>query len=92
MGYRIIIGNRREDSESRQPPKGRGKLQILKAGILTFLALSVVVGIFLAAFVVGSIIASVLLVLVAVAIIAAPIRGLYLKFRDQKTNSLSPKK
>jgi hypothetical protein len=89
MEYRIIIGNRTEGSAGRQP---RGKLQILKTSILTFFALSAIVGILLAAFVVGSVIASVLLIVLAVAIIAAFVRGVLLRFRREQTNLQTPRK
>ena len=78
--YRIIIGPKASGSgpNSRRP---QSKLELLKASILTLLALSAVIGILLAAFVVGSIIASLLLILLAVSIIVWLIRRLFLTLR-----------
>lgn len=88
--YRINVERKTTASGETHSPGGT-RLQLIKAGILTFLAVSAIVGIALAAFVVGSIIASVLLIVLAVAIFISLVRGLYLKFRGRKTNALSPK-
>src|SRR6266852_3026577 len=65
MEYRISIGRKRENDGqgARQP---QNKLQLLKAAVFTVLALSAIIGIFLAAFVIGSVIASILLILFGV--------------------------
>jgi protein-S-isoprenylcysteine O-methyltransferase Ste14 len=82
--YRITIGQTQEGSH--QAPHGpRNKLELLKASLLTLLALSSVIGVFLAAFVLGSIIASVLLILVAISAIALVVRRFVLKFRRSQT-------
>jgi protein-S-isoprenylcysteine O-methyltransferase Ste14 len=84
MEYRISIGKRTTGSAG-QPPQPQGKLQILKATILTLLALSAIIGVFLAAFVIGSVIASILLILFGVSLLVWLIRGLFLRFaRTQK--------
>jgi uncharacterized membrane protein YfcA len=80
--YRITIGGRRQDSQ-QGGHRPRGRLEVLKAAVFTVLSLSAVVGILLAAFVVGSIIASLLLILIAVSVIAWAIRYLSSKFREQ---------
>lgn len=82
--YRISVGRKAERSggPSSQP---RSKLQLLKACVLTLLALSAIIGIFLAAFLIGSVIASLLLILFAVSLLVGLIRYLFLRFvRTQK--------
>lgn len=84
MEYRISIGGKQEGpgQGSRQP---RDKLQLLKAAVLTVVALSAIIGIFLAAFVIGSVIASLLLILFGVSLMVWLIRRLFLRFaRTQK--------
>ena len=84
MEYRISIGRKRENDGqgARQP---QNKLQLLKAAVLTVLALSAIIGIFLAAFVIGSVIASILLILFGVSLLVWLIRRLFLRFaRTQK--------
>ena len=84
MEYRISIGTKREGS-SQGSRQSQNKLQLLKAAVLTVLALSVIIGIFLAAFVVGSVIASVLLIVSGLSMIVWLIRRLFLRFaRTQK--------
>ncbi len=78
--YRITIGQTQEGShQALHGP--RNKLELLKASLLTLLVLSSVIGVFLAAFVLGSIIASVLLILIAISAIAFVVRRLILRFR-----------
>ena len=77
MEYKITIG-RPPDASDQRPPRPQSKLQILKAGLLTFFALSAVLGILLAAFVVGSVIASLLLILLAAALIIWFVRRIFL--------------
>jgi hypothetical protein len=82
--YRITIGQTQEGSH--QALRGpRNKLELLKAALLTLLVLSSVIGVFLAAFVLGSIIASVLLILIAISAIALVVRRFVLKFRRGQT-------
>ena len=82
--YRITVGQTQEGSH--QAPHGaRSKLDVLKAALLTLLVLSSVIGVFLAAFVLGSIIASVLLILIAISAIALVVRRFVLKFRRGQT-------
>lgn len=77
--YRISVGRKAEGSGG-PPSQTRGKLQLIKAGILTLLALSAIIGIFLAAFVIGSVIASILLILFGVSLLVWLIRRLFLRF------------
>ncbi len=84
MEYRISIGRKR-DGPGQGPRQSKNKLQFLKAGLLTVLALSAIIGIFLAAFVIGSVIASLLLILFGVSLMVWLIRRLFLRFvRTQK--------
>jgi len=78
--YRITIGQKRGNSD-QSTSRTRSKLELLKASVLTLLALSAVVGIFLAALVVGSIIASLLLILIAAFIVILLIRRVLRSFR-----------
>ena len=80
IGYKITIG-RQQDGSDQRPPRPQSKLQILKAGLLTLLALSAVIGILLAAFVVGSVIASLLLILLAAALIIWFVRRIFLSLK-----------
>jgi uncharacterized protein (DUF2062 family) len=82
--FRITIGSKGSGSgpNLRRP---QSKLELLKAVILTLLALSAVIGILLAAFVVGSIIASLLLILLAVSILVWLIRRFFLTLRREQT-------
>jgi len=75
MQYKITIGRRLDDSGGK-PHQPLSKLQIVKAWILTLLALSVIVGVLLTAFIIGSAIASVLLVLIALSLLGVLIRRL----------------
>jgi len=79
MQYKITIGRRLDDSGGK-PHQPLSKLQIVKAWILTLLALSVIVGVFLTAFIIGSAIASVLLVLIALSLLIFVIRSLFKMF------------
>ena len=85
MEYRITIGRKPGGSDQR-PPRPQSKLQLLKAGLLTVLALSAVIGIFLAAFVVGSVIASLLLILLAASLIIWLIRRIFLSLKRGQKN------
>jgi hypothetical protein len=83
MQYKITIGRRPDDSggKSRQP---QSKVQIVKAWILALLGLSVIVGVFLTAFIIGSAIASVLLVLIALSLFGFLIRRLLQVFARRR--------
>jgi hypothetical protein len=84
--YRISIAQKREGAQ--QSPGGpRSKLEIIQVALLTLLALSAVIGVFLAPFVLGSIIATVLLILIAISILAWSIRRLSLMFKRGQTKS-----
>jgi heme O synthase-like polyprenyltransferase len=82
--YRITIGHKHEGA---QQSRSRSRLEVVKAVLLTLLALSAVIGMFLAAFVVGSIIASLLLILIGISLVAWTIRRLFLMFRKEQTKS-----
>ena len=84
MEYRISIAKKKGGTagSSSQP---QSKFQLLKASILTLIALSAIIGVFLAAFVIGSVIASLLLILFGVSLLVWLIRRLFLRFvRTQK--------
>jgi hypothetical protein len=83
MEYKIIIG-RPPDASDQRPPRPQGKLQLLKAGLLSLLALSAVIGTLLAAFVVGSVIASLLLILLAASLIIWFIRRIFLSLKRRR--------
>ena len=85
MKHKIIVWKLPEGS-SQHSGLRQNKLQLLRAGVLTFFALSVVIGIFLAAFVVGSIIASLLLILFALSILAGLVRYLFVWFGRGQRN------
>jgi hypothetical protein len=70
--YRLTIGERPEGSDRK--PRKMGKLATVKAAMLALLVLSVVIGVFLAAAVLGSIIATALVVLVGISVVAWSIR------------------
>jgi hypothetical protein len=77
--YRITIGSKASGSgPSARPPT---KLEVLKAALLGLLGMVIVIGIVLAAFVVGSVIASVLLILLAVVLIVWATRRLLLNLK-----------
>jgi protein-S-isoprenylcysteine O-methyltransferase Ste14 len=78
--YRITIGGKQQGSQSARPA---AKLEIVKAAFVTLLALSVIVGVCLATFVVGSVIAIALLILLAISILAWLIRWLFLFIRKR---------
>lgn len=84
--YRIVIGQKR-DGSGPLPHAPRSKLDLIKAWLLALLLLSAVVGLFLAAFVLGSIIATALVILAAVGIVVWSVRRLFLKFKRGTTNS-----
>ncbi len=85
MEYRISIG-RQPDGSDQRPPRPPSKLQLLKAGLLSLLALAAVIGILLAAFVVGSVIASLLLILLGASLIIWFIRRIFLAFKRGQKN------
>ena len=82
--YRITIGQKREGAPQAQRGP-RSKLEIVKAAFLTLLALSAIIGVFLAAFVLGSLIATVLLILITVSIVIWLIRQLFVMFKRGQT-------
>jgi len=82
--YRITIGHKRENAQNTRP---RSTLEVIRAIVLTLLALSLVIGIFLAAFVVGSIIASILLILIGISLVAWTVRRIILRFRKEEMKS-----
>jgi hypothetical protein len=82
--YRITIGQRREGPQQKRRAYG-SKLEVVKAVLLTLLALSAVIGVFLAAAVLGSIIATILLILIAIALVILAIRRLFLLFKRGQT-------
>ena len=82
--YRISIGHKSENAQNTRP---RSTLEAVRAIVLTLLALSLVIGIFLAAFVVGSIIASILLILIGISLFAWTVRRIILKFRKGEIKS-----
>jgi hypothetical protein len=82
MEYKITIG-RPPDGSGRHPPS---KLHLLKAGLLTLLALSAVIGLLVAAFVVGSVIASLLLILLSAALIIWFVRRIFLSLKRGRKN------
>ena len=77
--YRITIGHKPEHAQNTRP---RRTLEVVRAVVLSLLALSLVIGIFLAVFVVGSIIASILLILIGISLVAWTVRRIILKFRN----------
>ncbi len=83
MQYKITIGRKLDDSEEK-PHQPLSKLQLAKAWILTLLALSVIVGVFLTAFVIGSVIASVLLIFIALSLFGVLMRRLFHAFARRK--------
>jgi len=85
MEYKITIGRKIAHSRERshQP---QTKLQFLKACVLTLLALSVIIGVFLTAFVIGSAIASVLLILLGLSLLFSLVRLLFQRFARKLKN------
>jgi hypothetical protein len=83
MQYKITIGRRLDDSGGK-PHQPLSKLQIVKAWILTLLALSAIVGVFLTAFIIGSAIASVLLVVMALSLLGVLVRRLFKVFTRRR--------
>jgi hypothetical protein len=79
MEYRISIGRKVEDS-GQEFSHGHHRLQLLKAVILTVVALSAIIGIFLAALIIGSVVASLLLILLGLSMILWLVRWLFLRF------------
>jgi hypothetical protein len=79
MQYKITIGRRLDDSGGK-PRQPQSKLQIVKLWILTLLGLSLIVGIFFVAVIIGSAIASVLLILIALSLLVFVIRSLLKMF------------
>lgn len=78
--YRITIGSKTSGSgRSARPP---GKLEVLKAALLGILGLAAVIGVVLAAFVVGSLIASVLLIVLAIVLIVWLANRVFLKLKE----------
>jgi hypothetical protein len=77
--YRITIGSK--TSGPGRPGRPPSKLEALKATLLGLLGLAIVIGIFLAAFVVGSIIASVLLILLGGVLVFWGVRYLLRKLK-----------
>jgi hypothetical protein len=78
--YRITIGQKQEGAQHNG---ARSTLEVVKAVVLTLLVLSVLIGIFLAAFVAGTIIASILLILIGVSLIGWTVRRLLLGRRKR---------
>lgn len=83
MQFKITIGRRLDDSAGK-PHQPLSKLQIVKAWILTLLALSAIVGVFLTAFIIGSAIASVLLVVIALSLLGVLVRRLFKAFTRRR--------
>jgi len=79
MQYKITIGRKTDDSPAGSRRR-QTKIQIVKAWVLTLLVLSMIVGVFLTAFVIGSVIASVLLVLIGLSLLGFLIRSLFQTF------------
>lgn len=77
--YRITIRSR--TNSPGLPGKPPSKLEMLKAVLLGLLGLAIVIGIFLAAFVVGSIIASLLLILLGLVFVVWRVRYLLRKLK-----------
>lgn len=77
--YRITIGSK--TSGPSRPGRPPSKLEVLKATLLGLLGLAIVIGIFLAAFVVGSIIASLLLILLGGVLVVWGVRYLLRKLK-----------
>jgi uncharacterized protein (DUF2062 family) len=78
--YRITIGSR--TGGGAHPSRPPGKFEVLKAALLGTLGLAVIIGIVIAAFVVGSIIASVLLILLAAVFAVWAVRHLFRKVKN----------
>lgn len=83
--YKLSLKSKPEGTAGRSP-RPRGKLQYLRASILTLLAISAIIGILMAALVIGSVVASLLLVLLALSTIFWLIRRLFLKFARRRGN------
>jgi len=78
--YRITIGpTGREGGGGPRPPQG--KLAVLRMWVITVLLLSAAIGILLSAFLIGSVVASLLLIIVAVFLLFGLLRTLFMKLR-----------
>jgi hypothetical protein len=85
MQYKITIG-RKSANSGEGSPQPQTTLQFVKACVLTFLVLSAIIGVFLAAFIIGSAIASVLLVLLGLSLLFFLARRLFQSFARKLKN------
>jgi hypothetical protein len=82
--FEIVVSPKCSDP-GKVLPEGKSKLQRFRTGLAAFLILSTFVGILIAALFLGSIIAIVVLILVALAFLLAAIRTVFWQMRGSRT-------